>query len=135
MRGSMAGMSEMMRKNVLILDPERDTSELFARALERRRDCKCYLASKEQEAMDLMGDIAFDLLVADLGTLMPGDFFLLKKIKRLFPAILVILDAYLHQQDLVNRALTFGASGYFFKPIQIDALRKKMDEFYSLSSV
>ena len=125
-------MKETMRKNILILDPERDISELFARALERRRDCKCYLACKEGEAIDLMGDIAFDLLLADIGTLMACDFSLLKKIKRLFPTLTIVIDAYLHQKDLITRALSLGASGYFIKPIQIDSFRKKMDEFYGL---
>jgi len=125
-------MKETMRKNILILDPNRDISELFARALERRRDCKCYLACREGEAIDLMGDISFDLLLADIGTLMASDFSLLKKIKRMFPTITIIIDAYLHQKDLVTRALALGASGYFIKPIQIDSFRRKMDEFYAM---
>lgn len=132
-RGSVTTMNDTIRKNILILDPERDISELFARALERRRDCKCYLACRGQEAIDLLGDITFDLLLIDIGTVMEGDFSLLKKIRRLFPGITIIIDAYLHQKELITRALSLGASGYFIKPIQIDSFRKKMDEFYAMS--
>jgi DNA-binding response OmpR family regulator len=127
-------MKETMRRNILILDPERDIGELFARALERRRDCKCYLAIKEEEALDLMGDISFDLLLVDIGTVMNADFSFLKKIRRLFPSTTIIIDAYLHQKDLILRGLAAGANGYFIKPIQIDSFRKKIDEFYALKA-
>lgn len=126
-------MNEMRRKNILILDPERDAGELFARALERRRDCKCYLACKAEEAVELMGDISFDLLLLDIGAAMAGDFGLLKKIRRLFPEVVVIVDAYIHQKELITKAMLLGANGYFIKPIQIDSLRKKIEEFYALS--
>lgn len=122
--------NDTTRKNILILDPERDTGELFARALERRRDCKCYLALGREEALDLLGDISFDLLLIDIGALMADDFSLLKKIRRRFPAVMVITDGYLHQKSVISKALSLGVSGYFIKPIQIDSLRKKMEEFY-----
>jgi response regulator of citrate/malate metabolism len=127
-------MSEMNRKNILILETDRDVSELFARAIEVRRDCKCYLATGEEEAADLMQDIPFDLALVDLGIAMEGDFRILKKIKRMFPEIIVIIDAYLHQKEYVNRALSLGAQGYLFKPIKVDAFRKKIEQFFHMTS-
>ena len=67
-------MSEMNRKNILILEADRDVSELFARAIEVRRDCKCYLAGGEEEAFDLMQDIPFALTLVDLSIAMEGEF-------------------------------------------------------------
>ncbi|GLI33246.1 response regulator [Desulforhabdus amnigena] len=128
-------MNEMSRKNILILDPERDIGELFARALEARRDCKCYLASRQEEVVDLLKDISFDLLLVDLGTAFAEDFKLLRKIKNLYPRLILIIDAYLHQRELITKALSLGAHGYIIKPIKIDSFRKKIDEFYCLSSV
>jgi DNA-binding NarL/FixJ family response regulator len=125
-------MSERNRKNILILETDRDVSELFARALEVRRDCKCYLATGEEEAADLMQDIPFSLALVDLGIAMDSDFKVLKRIKRLFPGIIVIIDAYLHQKEYLNKALALGAQGYIFKPITVDLLRKKMEEFFLL---
>lgn len=125
----------MSRKNILILDPERDIGELFARALEARRDCKCYLASRQEEVVDLLKDISFDLLLVDLGTAFAEDFKLLRKIKNLYPRLILIIDAYLHQRELITKALSLGAHGYIIKPIKIDSFRKKIDEFYCLSSV
>jgi len=121
-------MTDPVRRHILILDPERDTGELFARALEARRDCKCYLAATEEEAVDLLKDISFDIVLMDVGTVTKSDFGLLRKVRRSFPALFILIDAYLHQRDLVNRALAAGAHGYIIKPIKIDSFRKKIDE-------
>ena len=127
-------MSEMYRKNVLILEADRDVSELFARAIEARRDCKCYLAEGEEEAADLMQDIPFDLALVDLGMAVGSDFRLLKKIRRMFPEIIIIIAAYLHQKEHLNKALSLGANGHIFKPIKLESFRKKIDESFFRNS-
>jgi DNA-binding response OmpR family regulator len=120
----------MNRKNVLILDPERDVGDLFARALETSKNCKCYLTSKEEEALNLLKDISFQVLLVDIGMAMAGDFGLLKKVRRLWPDIIILAGVYLHQKDQVSKALEYGARGYIIKPITVDEFRKKIDEFY-----
>lgn len=121
---------EHNRKSILILDPEHDAGELFARALETHRDCKCYLASGETEALDLLKDISFDLILVDMGLAMVGNFNLLKKIKRLIPDVVIIVNAYLHQKPHIAQALLLGARSYIIKPIKVESFRRKMDEFY-----
>lgn len=123
-------MSEMCRKNILILEADRDLSELFARAIEARRDCKCYLAEGEEEVADLMQEIPFDLALLDLGLAIDGDFRLLKKIRRRFPELTIIIAAYLHQKETLNKALALGAHGHIFKPIKLELFRKKIEEFF-----
>jgi response regulator of citrate/malate metabolism len=120
----------MCRKNILILEADRDVSELFARAIEARRDCKCYLAEGEEEAADLMQEIPFELALLDLGIAMDGDFRLLKKIKRMFPEIIIIIAAYLHQRETLNKALSLGAHGHIFKPIKLELFRKQIEQFF-----
>lgn len=119
----------MTRKNVLILDPERDVGDLFARALETCKDCKCYLTSKQEEAIALLRDISFHLLLVDMGMAMAGDFSLLKKVRRLSPDMIILVEAYLHQKEQVSKALEYGARGYIIKPITVDEFRKKIGEF------
>ncbi len=121
-------MNATARKNILILDPERDVGELFTRALESRKNCKCYFASGEDEAIDLLKDIPFGVMLVDMGAAMAGDFSLLKRLRRLSPDALIIVSAYLHQKQSVNRAMTLGASGYIIKPIKVELLRQKIDE-------
>lgn len=118
----------MNRKNILILEPDRDVSELLARAIEIRRDCKCYLAGGEEEALDLMQDIPFVLALIDLGIAMEGEFRLLEKMKRRSPNLVVVVNAFLHQKDYLERALAMGASSHLFKPIKLDSFRKRMEE-------
>jgi response regulator of citrate/malate metabolism len=112
------------------LEADRDVSELFARAIEARRDCKCYLAEGEEEAADLMYDILFDLTLVDLAIASEADFRFLKKIKRLFPGIIVIVVAFLHQKEYLTKALSLGAHGFIFKPIKVGLFRQKMDQFF-----
>ena len=120
----------MNRKNILILEADRDVSELFARAIEVRRDCKCYLAAEEEEAFDLLRDISFVLTLVDLTLAMDGDFKLLKKFKRRFPEMVVVVNAYPHQKEHLEEALAMGAQGHIFKPIKVDSIRKKIEEFF-----
>jgi response regulator of citrate/malate metabolism len=127
-------MADINRKSVLIVEFDRDVSELFARAIEFRRDCKCYLAASEEEAADLMRDIPFDLALVDIGIAMDGDFRFLKRIRRLFPEIIVVIAAYLHQKDHLTKALVLGANGYLFKPIKLDSFRKKIEQFFLSST-
>lgn len=122
-------MNELNRKNILILDPERDIGELFARALEVRRNFKCYFAGGEQEALNLLKEIPFDLILADLAVTMTGDFGLLRKIRKLSPESFIVIDGYLHQKQGLDKALALGASGYIIKPIKLDIFRKKIEEF------
>jgi DNA-binding NtrC family response regulator len=128
-------MNEALRKNILIFDPDRDVGELIARALEVRRDCKCYQAVTEEETLDLLRDIPFCLMLIDLGKAMTADFSLLKRIKRIAPQIVVIVEAYLHQKDHLQKAMTLGACGHVLKPIRVECLRKKIDELYLTGTV
>ena len=126
-------MSGMNRKNVLILEADRDISELFARAIEIGSDLKCYLATGEEEAVDLMQEIPFDLALVDLNIAMENDFRFLKRIRRLFPNLVIVVNAYLHQKELLSKSLSLGAQGHIFKPIRVDSFRKKIEQFFLLS--
>ncbi len=130
---SVLSMTEPNRKNILILEADRDVSELFARAIEVRRDCKCYLAAGEEEAFDLLQDIPFVLTLIDLSIARESDFKLLKKIKRRFPEVVVVVNAFLHQKEHLGEAFTLGAQGHIFKPIKVESIRKKIEEFFPMA--
>lgn len=122
-------MNAGSRKNILIFDSERDTGELFARALESRRNCRCYLASSVEEALDLLRGIPFGLMILDLKSAMAEDFHLLKQIRRTSPETIIIVDGYLHQKEHIHKALSLGARGHIIKPIKLDAFRKQIEEY------
>ena len=122
-------MDEKNRKNILILDPERDTAELFSRALESYHSCKCYWVKTAPEAKRLLSEITFNVMLADIGTLLKDRFLLLDAVRELDCNIMVIVDGYLNEKEEVRRAIEKGACGHFIKPIMVSSLRKIIDEF------
>lgn len=127
-RPSIARDSEMSRKMILIVDPDRDISELFARALETHRDCKCYLAANDRDALDLLKELTFDVVLTDMAAAMAEDYALLRKFRKIAPTTMVVIDAYVHQKHHISRALSLGAEDYIIKPIKVELFRKKMDD-------
>lgn len=123
-------MDEKNRINILILDPEQDTAELFTRALETYSNgCKCYWVKTCQEARSLLSEISFSFLLADLTILEQDHFLLLDTIREMPLGTRVIVDAYLNQKEDIVKSLKRGATGYFIKPVKVSALRKLIDDF------
>ncbi len=122
-------MDEKMRRNVLILEPERDTAELFMRALETHtKSCKCYWVRTSEEAQSLLEEISFDFLLADFSVLEQEGFLLLETIREIRCRTMVVVDAYISENDNIKKVLNLGATGYFIKPIMINSLRKLIDD-------
>jgi len=123
-------MVEKGRKNILILDPERDTADLFTRALESHSEgYKCYWVKDSQQAMSLLSEIPFCILLADVSMLLQDYFLLLDSIQETSGRIVVIANAYLKEKDNIQKAMEMGAAGYFIKPIMVNSLRKLVDGF------
>lgn len=120
----------MNRRNVLIVEPERDEAELFARALEARRNYKCYVTGKEKEATTLLKDVPIDLLLLDATMATTQECSLLKRIKREHPQLWIILVATGYQRDLVQRAREQKIHGHLTKPIKVDEFRNYIDAFF-----
>jgi DNA-binding NtrC family response regulator len=122
-------MHDRNRKNILILDPERDTAELFARALEtHQHSCKCYWVKSAQDARSLLSEIPFDVMLADLSLLQQDHFLLIETIHETASNTSVIVDGYMNQREDIQAALKKGATSYFIKPIMVNALRKLIDD-------
>lgn len=123
-------MVEKNRQNVLILDHERDTAELFTRALESHYEgYKCYWVENSEQARSLLCEIPFVFVLADVSILEEDHFMLLNLIQEMGHRTVVIVDAYLSQKNNIKKAMEMGASGYFIKPVMVSALRKLIDDF------
>ncbi|MHC1727158.1 MAG: response regulator [Syntrophobacteraceae bacterium] len=122
-------MDEKNRRNILILDPERDTAEFFTRALETRSNSfKCYWVKTPEEAKSLLSEIHFNFLLADICVLRDDHFLLLNEIREMCCRTVVIVDAYLNEKESVRKAMELGAKGYFIKPVMVNSLRKIIDD-------
>jgi DNA-binding NtrC family response regulator len=123
-------MVEKSRKNILILDPERDTAELFSRALESHSDgYKCFWVNNCQQARSLFSEIPFTFLLADISMFQQDYFLLLDSIKKAACGTVVIVAAYLNESNSIKKAMEMGAAGYFIKPVTVGSLRKLIDDF------
>jgi DNA-binding response OmpR family regulator len=123
-------MVEKNRQNIMILDPERDTADLFTRALETHDNSyKCYWVMDTNQARSLLAEIPFGLLLADVSTLMRDHFLLLDLVREMSTHTVVIVDAYLDEKNNVKKAMEMGAAYYFIKPTTIGSLRKLIDDF------
>ncbi len=123
-------MVEKNRRNILILDPERDTAELFTRALESHGDgYKCYWVNDSQQARSLLSEIPFCVLLADVSLLQRDGLLLLDSIRESHCRTVVIANAQLNEKHNVKKILEMGASAYFIKPIMVSSLRKLIDDF------
>lgn len=123
-------MVEKTRKNILILDPERDTAELFTRALESHSEgYKCYWVNDSQQARSLLSEIPFCFLIADVSLLQRDGFLLMDSIRETACGTVLIANAYLNDRPNIKKILEMGASAYFIKPIMVGSLRKLIDDF------
>lgn len=123
-------MEKKQRRQVLILDPERDTAELFGRALETHvHECKCYWVQTPGEARSLLLELPFDFVLADFSLLEYDHFLLVDQIREASRETIILVSAYLNQKNHLDRVLQEGVAGYFIKPIMINSLRKLIDDF------
>ncbi len=123
-------MIEKSRKNILILDPERDTAELFTRALESHGDgYNCYWVNNSQQAWSLLSEIPFSILLADVSMLQKDHYLLLDSIKETPCRTVIIANAYPNEKSDIKKAMQMGAACYFMKPIMVSSLRKLIDDF------
>lgn len=113
----------MTKKNILILDPERDMADLLARVAESRKNAKCYVATRDEEAEALFKDIPFDLVFIDLDRAKLHDYRLLLQIRQLFPSARLILLAFVHQHIDIRGIRPELISDVLFKPINIREFR------------
>jgi DNA-binding response OmpR family regulator len=123
-------MVEKSRKNILILDPERDTAELFTRALESYNEgYKCYWVNSSQQARSLLSEIPFCFLIADASLLQRDGVLLMDSIREAVCGTVLIANAYLNEKHNLRKIMEMGASASFIKPIMVSSLRKLIDDF------
>jgi signal transduction histidine kinase len=105
---------------VLIVDDEAAVSQLFAEALSE--SFECVTAANAQEALELLGQQEFALVISDVQ--MPGlsGVELLRKIVSDFPSVAVIMVSGVGRTQRVRDALRLGAFDYLIKPIDLDTL-------------
>ena len=106
---------------ILLVDDEREATELLSKRL-TRRGCVCRCAHSGEEALDVLSRERPNVVVLDVKMPGMGGLSALETIKRLYPEIEVIMLSGHADPDSAINGLRLGAFGYVMKPPNFNEL-------------
>ncbi len=117
-----------MKPRILIVDDEKDMLHLLKRSLEPELNCTVQTATSGESAWEMLSHQPFDLVLADIR--MPGisGMELLKRIRKDYPALTVLMMTAYGCIDLAVQAMKFGAYDFITKPFDHDALVVRLEK-------
>jgi putative two-component system response regulator len=106
---------------ILIVDDERDLRIIFKRFLEVDGYI-CQTAGTGEEALDVLANVDFSVVVTDIN--MPGmsGIDLLREIRRRYPEVAVLVISAVDDRKVAVKALELGAFAYMIKPVSRNEL-------------
>jgi DNA-binding NtrC family response regulator len=115
-------MTEPVKARLLVLDDETDMLRLLKRSLAGDLGCVVETASKAVDALTLLDEGPFDVVLADIR--MPGmdGMEFLGLVKEKFPGLTVVMMTAYGSIDLAVQAIKSGAYDFITKPFEIDKL-------------
>ncbi|TDQ16919.1 response regulator receiver domain-containing protein [Algoriphagus boseongensis] len=122
---------------ILFVDDERDIEDLFRQKFRkeiRNEGLELVFAFSGQEALDVLGSEnppKVMYVFSDIN--MPGmsGLEMLAKAKERFPQITISMISAYGDSENYNKAMESGASGFFTKPVDFEALRKEIHQILS----
>ena len=117
--------AEAHDKRILIVDDEEAVRGLFAEYL--GRNYSCATASDAQEALELLSQEPFALVLTDIQMPGLGGIELLRKIIELYSDTAVIIVSGIDRIQRVIDAIRVGASDYIVKPCELDVLALRVE--------
>lgn len=122
---------------ILIVDDERDIEDLFKQKFRkeiRNQGLELVFAFSGQEALNILGSEnppKVMYVFSDIN--MPGmsGLEMLAIAKERFPQIQISMISAYGDSENYNKAMESGASGFFTKPVDFEALRKEISEILS----
>lgn len=122
---------------ILFVDDERDIEDLFRQKFRkeiRNEGLELVFAFSGQEALDVLGSEnppKVMYVFSDIN--MPGmsGLEMLAKAKERFPQITISMISAYGDSENYNKAIESGASGFFTKPVDFEALRKEIHQILS----
>ncbi|HVC57466.1 MAG TPA: response regulator [Stellaceae bacterium] len=124
-----------MSVSILIVDDEADVAELFRQRFRREVRQGTYVlhfaGSGEEALQRLDGDIQPELIVILSDINMPGmdGLQLLAAVRRLHPALPVMMVTAYGDDERRRRAHELGAAEFITKPVDFDLLKRQLQQF------
>jgi DNA-binding NtrC family response regulator len=117
-----------MKRDILIVDDEKDMLQLLKRSLAPDLNCRIEIASSGKEAMEAISRSPFDLVLADIKMPEMDGLELLELIKRKRPEVTVVMMTAYGTVDTAVDAMRNGAYDFVTKPFDHDALVVRLEK-------
>lgn len=111
---------------VLIVDDEEDFVEMFSLRLENQGE-KVFTAYSGQEALEVLKEESIDVVMLDIRMPVMDGIETLKKIKKEFPIVEVIMLTGHGSAETAVEGMKLGAFDYLMKPADFDDIRIKLE--------
>jgi len=111
-----------MKTDILIVDDEKDMARLIKRILESEFECSAVMAFSAFDAVTVLEQQKFDLMLCDIK--MPGmdGFQLLDHAKEFYPDVAVMMITAYSSIDMAVKAIKNGAFDFLSKPFDHDEI-------------
>ena len=120
------GKGKGMLKLILVVDDEQNFLELMMRILSKR-GFAVKTAANGDEALKLLEQQSFDLVLLDIKMGPMNGIQLLEKIKERQPLVKAIMMTAYPTNETRVQAMDLGASAYLTKPVELNALIEAMN--------
>ena len=117
-----------MQKSILIVDDEIDMLQLLKRSLEPELNCRIETTTSAKQALQILTQDSFDLVLADIKMPEMDGLALLELIKRDHPDLTVIMMTGYGRVETAVEAMRNGAYDFITKPFDHDALIVRLEK-------
>ena len=124
-----------MQKSILIIDDELDMLQLLKRSLEPELNCEIKTAQSAKEALGILSERSFDLVLADIKMPEMDGFELLELLKRDHPQMTVVMMTAYGGIDMAVEAMRKGAYDFITKPFDHETIVVRLDKALERSSL
>jgi len=124
-----------MERSILIVDDEPDMLHLLQRSLAPDLKCRIETAASAREALAVLMQDSFDLVLADIKMPEMDGLQLLEQIKRHDPDLTVVMMTAFGQIDTAVTAMKSGAYDFITKPFDHDALVVRLEKALERSNL
>ena len=117
-----------MPPHIMVVDDEPDMLQLLKRSLVPDLNCRVETASSGEEALHLLSQQPFDLMLADIK--MPGmdGMALLEMVRKSYPSLTVVMMTAYGHIELAVEAMRAGAYDFIAKPFEHDTLILRLEK-------
>ena len=117
-----------MNKKILIVDDEFDMLQLLKRSLEPDLDCRIDTASSGKDALEMISQQAFDLVLADIKMPEMNGLELLERIKQDYPDLTVVMMTAFGGVETAVQAMRNGAYDFVTKPFDHETIMVRLEK-------